>query len=102
MRTKTNLSKAFAELRKNGYFAKQNFLCCQSCVWAELTDAGVNENAVFYHNQDHQDFKKGDDLYLAWSGDGNYIAETLISFGMQINWDGTPNTKIKIINSSII
>ncbi len=101
MRTKTNLSKAFSELRKNGYVAKQNFLCCQSCGWAALNDDEA-KNAVFYHNQDHRDFKQGCDLYLAWSGDGNYIAETLIRFGMHINWDGTPNTRIAVINSSII
>jgi hypothetical protein len=98
---RTNLTKAFAELRKNGYFAKQNFLCCQSCGWAALSDEEA-KNAVFYHNQDHQDFKKGSDLYLAWAGDGDYIAETLIKFGMHIDWDGTPNTRIVVRNSSII
>jgi hypothetical protein len=54
---RTNLTKAFAELRKNGYFAKQNFLCCQSCGWAALSDEEA-KNAVFYHNQDYRDFKK--------------------------------------------
>ena len=43
---RTNLTKAFAELRKNGYFAKQNFLCCQSCGWAALSDEEA-KNAVF-------------------------------------------------------
>jgi hypothetical protein len=54
---RTNLTKAFAELRKNGYFAKQNFLCCQSCGWAALSDEEA-KNAVFYHNQDYRDLKK--------------------------------------------
>jgi hypothetical protein len=54
---RTNLTKAFAELRKNGYFAKQNFLCCQSCGWAELSEKEA-EKVVFYHNQDYRDLKK--------------------------------------------
>ena len=98
---RTNLTKAFAELRKKGYFAKQNFMCCQSCAWAELSEKEA-EKVVFYHNQDYRDLKRGDDLYLAWAGNGNYIAETLIKFGMHIDWDGTPNTRIVVRNSSII
>ena len=98
---RTNLTNAFAELRKNGYFAKQNFMCCQSCAWAELSEKEA-EKVVFYHNQDYRDLKGGDDLYLAWAGNGNYIAETLIKFGMHIDWDGTPNTRIVVRNSSII
>ena len=97
----TNLSKAFAELRKNGYFAKQNYFCCQSCGWASMSEK-ESENAVFYHNQDYQSFKKGEDLYLAWSGDGNFITKTLTKFGMIVEWDGTPNTRIVVRNSSVI
>ena len=92
---RTNLTKAFAELRKNGYFAKQNFLCCQSCGWAALSDEEAR-NTVFYHNQDYRDLKQHQDLYLAWSGDGDYIAQTLRNFGMEVDWDGTPNTRIAV------
>ena len=101
MRQATNLSKAFRALRKEGYVAKQNFMCCQSCAWAELSE-GEAEKAVFYHNQDYQDLKRGDDLYLAWSGDGNLIAETLIKNGMTISWDGTADTRIIVRSFSII
>jgi len=101
MKRRTNLSNAFAQLRKQGYVAKQNFLCCQSCGWAALSEDEA-KLAVFYHKQDHQDFKKGSDLYLAWAGDGNYIANTLRNFGMEVDWDGTPNTRIVVRNSSII
>ena len=101
MRHTTNLSKAFRALRKEGYTAKQNFMCCQSCAWAELSEKEA-EKVVFYHNQDYQDLKRGDDLYLAWAGDGNLIAETLIKNGMTISWDGTANTRIMVHSSSII
>ena len=33
---KENLNNAFKELRKLGYFARQNFKCCQSCAWAAV------------------------------------------------------------------
>ena len=101
MANRTNLSKAFAELRKQGYFAKQNFMCCQSCAWAELSE-GEAEKAVFYHNQDYRDLKSGDDLYLAWAGDGEFIVDTLVKNGMTISWDGTANTRILVRGFSII
>lgn len=97
----TNLTKAFAELRKQGYFAKQNFMCCQSCGWAALTDEQAN-NAVFYHSQDYIDLKNGDDLYLAWSGDGEFICDTLESFGMVVKWSGDNSDRIMIYASSIV
>lgn len=36
MNKKANLNQAFKELRKLGYFARQNFWCCQSCAWAAV------------------------------------------------------------------
>ena len=32
MNKKANLNQAFKELRKLGYFARQNFMCCQNCA----------------------------------------------------------------------
>jgi len=55
MTTKEKITKAFKEIRKNGYFARQNFLCCQSCGWASIPEQKV-EKAVFYHRQDNESF----------------------------------------------
>lgn len=98
---KTNLSKAFAELRKAGYFAKQNHLCCQSCGWASMTKEEA-KNAVFYHAQDTMSFRKGDDLYLCWSGNGYQIAYTLQKHGLEVLWDGSDNKRIVVKNESVI
>ena len=50
MNKKENLNQAFKELRKLGYFARQNFMCCQNCAWATVPmDA---KKVVFYHKQD--------------------------------------------------
>ena len=75
MNKKVNLNQAFKELRKLGYFARQNFLCCQSCAWAAVPmDA---KKVVFYHRQDTEELNKTGECYLAWSGDRDEIAEVL-------------------------
>jgi hypothetical protein len=99
MKSRTNLSNAFAQLRKQGYVAKQNFTCCQSCGWAAIYDAKL---AVFYHSQDAQGLRKGDDLYLCWSGDGQEIVDVLKNYGLDVEWEGTNNRRIMVKNQSII
>ncbi len=89
----TNLTLAFKSLRKGGYFARQNFMCCQSCGWASVPE-GKEAKVVFYHRQDAECLKAGRPLYLAWSGDGNQICTTLREHGMEVEWDGTSGTRI--------
>lgn len=101
MANRTNLSQAFAELRKQGYFAKQNFMCCQSCGWAAMTEE-ESKQAVFYHSQDAADLRDGDDLYLAWNGDGHKIVSILEDFGLDVVWNEDKNDRIVVLNSSII
>ena len=96
-RETSNLSKAFSALRKQGYFARQNFMCCQSCAWAEIPDEKAKK-AVFYHKQDNDDAKAGRPFYLAWSGDGNEIVEILKQNGVETEWGGGETTRIKVTN----
>ena len=75
MNKKANLNQAFKELRKLGYFARQNFMCCQSCAWAAVPmDA---KKVVFYHKQDADQLNETGECCLAWSGDRDEIAEVL-------------------------
>lgn len=92
---KSNLNKAFKALRKAGYFAKQNFTCCQSCAWAEVPDE-QSEKAVFYHRQDADDLKESGSCHLAWAGDGKEIVKILEENGVKTEWEGTDNKRIKI------
>ena len=92
---KSRITKAFSELRKLGYFARQNFLCCQSCAWAEVPE-NKSEKVVFYHNQDNDNLKSEGKCHLAWSGDGNEIVSVLNKHGVKTEWDGSSNTRIKI------
>jgi len=101
MKQRTNLSLAFADLRKKGYTVKRNFWCCGSCGWAALSEEEAMR-AVFYHKQDAADFRRGDDLYLSWSGNGHEIVLTFIKRGLDVIWDETTGKKIIVKQSSII
>ena len=75
MNKKANLNQAFRELRKLGYFARQNFMCCQNCAWAAVP-LDVTK-VVFYHKQDADQLNDTGECFLAWSGDRDEIAEVL-------------------------
>src|SRR3972149_4184967 len=57
---KEKIGAAFAELRADGFLAKQNYLCCSSCAGyamaeraSQLADRGRRvAGVVFYHRQD--------------------------------------------------
>jgi len=87
--SKSNLTKAFAALRKAGYFARQNFQCCQSCAWAAVPEA-KEDKAVFYHNQDNESRLRGHKFHLAWSGDQHEICRILEENGVKV--EGVPST----------
>lgn len=93
---KTKINTAFRELRKNGYVAKQNFTCCQSCGWAEMPED--NNLNVFYHAQDNDSLKERGDFYLSWMGDGAKIAEIFENAGLLVGWEGSDAERIHIFN----
>ena len=95
--SQSRLSMAFKDLRKHRYFARQNFMCCQSCGWAAVPD-GKEDKVVFFHNQDNEQRRNGEPLYLAWSGDGNLISDVLRDHGMKVDWNGENSTRICISN----
>ena len=57
--TITRIGKAFAALRRQGYIARQNYLCCGTCAGAAIaTDIKEKRlkprGAVFYTKQDRE------------------------------------------------
>jgi len=92
---KKGLREAFGELRKRGYFARQNFLCCQSCAWAAVPEEKADK-AVFYHNQDNQRLEATGKCHLAWAGNGQEIVDVLQAHGVKTTWDGTSGQRIEI------
>ncbi len=92
---KSRITEAFKELRKLGYFARQNFLCCQSCAWYAVPEE-KSEKVVFYHSQDNDSLMRKGKCHLAWSGNGTEIVSVLNKNGVKTEWDGNSNTRILI------
>lgn len=90
-----NLTRAFKALRKQGYFARQNFMCCQGCGWSAVPE-GKEDKVVFFHGQDAARMRAGNDFHLAWAGDGNEICRILNENGVETEWDGTTSTRIAV------
>jgi hypothetical protein len=88
---KSKLNNAFSKLRKAGYIAKQNFMCCNSCAWAEFSEEV--EKVVFYHAQNTPDIKDGF-LRLSWSGNVTEICNVLLSEGLFVRIPENADKKI--------
>lgn len=89
------INVAFRTLRKRGYFARQNFWCCQTCGCAAVPEDHA-KSYVFYHNQDAETLKKDGGTFLAWDGDGDEIVKCCLEAGLIVKWDGNKNTRIWI------
>ena len=97
-------NEVFRELRKKKIFAKQNFLCCQTCAWSSVPSE--EENVVFYHNQDKSSFDSNGYLnsiiYLAWRGNTDVIIEAFKSKGFKVQWNGSDLNRIGILTDKIL
>ena len=110
------VQEAFGELRKIGFIAKSNFSCCMSCAVAELSEfAGKRRRnrAVYWHRQDEEHFRKTAELFLRFcylppkgiEGEttaletqiGEQVAAALRIARLDIDWNGKPNTSIRIV-----
>ena len=106
---------AFGELRKVGFLTKTNFSCCMNCAVAELgeiADKRRRNRAVYWHQQDETHFKKGGSLYIRFcylppkgiEGDttrveteiGDQVVAALAKAGLELDWNGNPNTTIRV------
>lgn len=100
MSTKQKVTQAFRELRRAGYFARQNFWCCQTCGCAAVPDEYADKY-VFYHHQDNRAWNKNGELkyglYLAWEGDAKFIVDTFRKQGLNAVHDGAEFTRILIL-----
>jgi hypothetical protein len=88
------INRGFKKLVQAGYFARQDFWCCQSCAWSAIPDEF--KKVVFYHKQDTARFKKTGELMLAWSGDGNEIVRAFADEGLNVFWNGKDDSRISI------
>jgi hypothetical protein len=105
---KDRISAAFKALRKLGYVARQNFMCCGSCAGAAIAEdverKGGNPDtakSVYYHQQCNDAFRSGrycdgdltrdlhGVLYLHWQGDAAEIIAALRAQGLKVEHDGS-------------
>lgn len=103
MNTKQKVAEAFKKLKELGYFAEEDFWCCQSCAWNAMSDEEA-EKAVFYHHQDNDAWDEDEcelesDLYLAWSGNSEEICNVLKECGLQVKHDGSEGSRIIILKT---
>jgi hypothetical protein len=89
---RAQIRKSFSELRKMGYTARMNFMCCSSCARAEIE----NPKAVFYSHQSNDNLIKTGMIYLQWSGDHSEIIPVLEKNGLVVIHDGNDFTAILI------
>ena len=94
MTTSMKLTKAFARLRRDGYFARKKWMCCQNCGVHAVPEQ--YENFVFYHVQDDDNLKESNQTYLSWCGDGQLIRQRCEEVGLNVVWDGTEETRILV------
>ena len=87
---RSKIRKAFAILRKKGYFARMNFMCCSTCALYEIK----NDKFVFFHHQDNYAFNESGECTIRYGStvtDANEIYTVLKSVGLTVDWDGDLN-----------
>jgi hypothetical protein len=97
------IKDAFEVLREHGYFAQQDWWCCQSCGVTAVPDEACDDGQwryVFYHGQDTQNIAdalregRRPQCYLSWAGAGEEIAAEMRAAGLDVEWDGSDDRRI--------
>ena len=100
------LAAAFRELRKQGWWARMNHLCCQTCLTYDTDD---DKPYIGFHAQDNERIPESGYTYLthgppAWGGRSpiywSQLAVMVIEdHGLVVEWDGTMASRIKVMIS---
>mgnify|MGYP001218759067 CR=1 FL=1 len=107
--------RAFKKLRKLGYIAKANYLCCMNCattaIWddySSMPDSPKKEKligVVYWHRQNEQNIWEQGILYLGFGelddkvkGEilGAEIVKVLKTEGLAVKREGNPDVKILV------
>jgi hypothetical protein len=120
---RTKLSDAFEHLWDLGVIAEENFTCCQNCgidqAYEYAREINVDTDTpmlgyCFYHWQDREDRDARGHFHLSFGAfsNGTETAEKLLAAvvkvgelvcavlrdrGVEVEWDGDPRTRIKVI-----
>jgi hypothetical protein len=110
--SKDQIGTLFATLRKQGFLARQSFMCCMGCACAALPDLPKFQGAkgvVYYHKQDAEVWEgRGKDLYIRYGAAmldenpgltqavGAEIVKTAMALGIKTTWNGKADECITI------
>jgi len=110
---KVMLTGAFADLRKQGFMAKQNCMCCSGCacakIWTEIQKKpGKYIGAVYYHKQDTDHLKESGEFCVGfgpmnvdaedwvWLLAGHAAKTTFERYGLAVEWSGSRDQRLTI------
>ena len=99
------LAAAFRQLRKDGWWARMNHLCCQTCLTYDTDD---DKPYIGFHGQDNDHIEESGYTYLTHgppSGEHDDLADgvwskravkVIESFGLTVEWGGSMASRIKV------
>jgi len=115
---KALLNKAFADLRKQGIMAKQNYLCCMGCASSSLGEEIRQAHAshpnkylggAYYHSQDAEDLRERGFCHIGYGAApdsaneelfaltvGQAVKLTMERHGLKVDWDGDVTQRIRV------
>lgn len=93
------LDSLFSRFSENGWYAQQHFEDCQGCGFRRAEQECEGKPIVFYHWQDTESMVESSDwsLYLAYRGDPHELIKMIVAEGIDYEWDGSDEKRIKII-----
>ncbi len=111
------INKAFNKLMDFNILAKKDWACCQTCGHYEM-DEYLNtfnkhyrigslklKNYLFFHDQDRDYLDSDGSTYLAYDLDEEAkktVMQVFKDHGLNPEWDGNQNKRIKITERKII
>lgn len=102
--TRAKLRIAFKSMRRQGYAARANFMCCMGCATSALDIKG-KKGGVYWHRQSDDHFKEDGELYIGFfvendTDDSKKVAEALVATlkaeGLWVEWNGSGDTKVMV------
>lgn len=105
------LHQAIRSLDGDGFIARCNYSCCQTCGVVEISQEAAAQSPapqsyVFWHEQDEEGRRKRGTVYLSYgsfSGEdnasaareaGEKIVARLREWKVPVTWNGDPGTRI--------
>ena len=100
------LAAAFRQLRKDGWWARMNHLCCQTCLTYDTDD---DKPYIGFHGQDNDRIPESGYTFLTHGpptcehdtlADGVWskrAVEVIESMGLTVEWDGRMASRIKVL-----